>query len=364
MKRIMQRLVLALLLAVFAVPYDASSARIKDIAGFSGMRENQLLGYGLMVGLENTGDKSAKSPFTVQTLVSMLKRLGTTIDVRQLTGRNIGTSDTRSLRDLKVENLAAVMVTASLPPFARPGQVIDISVSSMGDAKSLAGGTLLMTPLRAANGEVYALAQGTLKKDPAGEGKKGRGKMTSGKIPNAAIIEKGINLDFNRKVRFELLLNKPDFTTANSVVDVINAKFGENTATGLDATAIELAVPPDFKGTSFSFISQVESLEVERDTRAKVVLDRMSGTVVVGEHVEINNVAISFADINVQIKKGSTQQSLSPAQKENANESKSKANINELVSALNALGVSPRDLLAIFRSLRASGALSAELEIL
>ncbi len=362
MKRIMQRLVLALLLAVFAVPLDVLAARIKDIATFSGMRENQLLGYGLMVGLENSGDKSAKSPFTVQTLVSMLKRLGTTIDVRQLTGRNIGTSDTRSLRDLKVENLAAVMVTASLPPFARPGQKMDISVSSMGDAKSLAGGTLLMTPLRAADGAVYALAQGTLKKEPTGKGKKGRGKTTSGIIPSGAIIEKGVKIDFNRKVRFELLLNKPDFTTANSVVDVINAKFGKDTATGLDATAIELTVPSDFQGTSFSFISQVESLEVERDIKAKVVLDRTSGTVVVGEHVEINNVSISFADINVQIKKEGFPQSLPSSQKENG--LKSKANINELVSALNALGVSPRDLVSIFRSLRASGALSAELEIL
>ena len=344
----------------------AEAARVKDITTLKGIRSNHLIGYGLMVGLKNSGDRSYKSPFTAQTLVSMLKRLGTTIDIRQLTGQNIGVSDTRNLRDVRVENVAAVMVTAMLPPFASPGQKIDISVASLGDARSLEGGTLLLTPLKGANGEVYAVAQGVL--TPKARQRKRRGRAqsvpTSGKIPNGGLIEKSVNVEFSNKAKFELLLNSPDFTTANSIVTAVNEKFGDRTAKGKNSGTIELTLPRSFRGNPFGFISEVESIGVKKDSIAKVVLDESSGTVVIGEFVEVNNAAISIGDITLEIRRRVLAAGTTAVQKEKLNVVSQNTEIKELVDGLNAICLSPQDLVAIFRSLRAAGALNAKLEIL
>lgn len=361
-----QRLLIVTLLAALAFPAPAGAARIKDISSVGGMRSNQLIGYGLMVGLKNTGDRSYNSTFTIQTLLSMLKRLGTTVDIRQLTGQNIGVSETRYLRDVRVENIAAVMVTASLPPFAKPGHKIDVSVSSLGDARSLADGTLLMTPLKAADGKVYAVAQGTLPLavEPKGRRRRARNMVTVGIIPNGGLVEKAVNVDFASKTKFRFLLKSPDFTTAKTVALAINASFGEKTAKGIDAGTIEVLLPEKYGGDPLSFISEVESLQVQKDSVAKVVLDEKTGTVVIGEFVEINNVAISIGDITLQIRRGRALKPSALAPKEKLNVVAQNTDIKELVTALNALGISPQDMAAIFRSLRAAGALNAELEIL
>jgi flagellar P-ring protein precursor FlgI len=366
MKKNMLILLVGAIILFIGVATVADAARIKDITTIKGIRSNHLLGYGLMVGLKNSGDRSYKSPFTAQTLVSMLKRLGTTIDIRQLTGANIGVSDTRNLRDVRVENVAAVMVTATLPPFATPGQKIDVSVASLGDARSLEGGTLLLTPLKAATGEVYAVAQGTLAPKARKRKRRGRAESipTSGKIPNGGLIEKAVNVDFSGKSKFELLLNSPDFSTANAIVTALNEKFGERTAKGKNAGTIELSLPRSFRGNAFGFIAEVESIGVKRDSVAKVVVDESSGTVVIGEFVEINNAAISIGDITLEIRRRVLAVDGEPTQKEKLNVVSQNTDIKELVDALNAIGVSPQDLVAIFRSLRAVGALNAKLEIL
>ena len=366
MKPVLNLLLATALAAVLAVPNTASAARIKDIATVSGMRSNQLIGYGLVVGLKNTGDNSYNTPFTVQTLISMLKRMGTTIDIRQLTGRNIGVSETRYLRDIRIENVAAVTVTATLPPFAKPGQKLDVSVSSLGDARSLEGGTLLMTPLRAPNGEVYAVAQGNLPTIAKRKKMHGRAQSvpTSGIIQNAALVEKAVNLDFASKTSFTLLLNSPDFTTAQSIVEAINKSYGKKTARGIDAGAVELWLPKNYRSNPFGFLSEVESMNVRKDGVSKIVLDEKTGTVVIGEFVEVNNAAISIGDITLQIRRRALLGDYTPSQKEKLNMVGGNTDIKELVDALNAIGVSPQDLVAIFRSLRAAGALNAELEIL
>jgi len=364
MNRIIAKVLAAAMVVALMVPSTSFATRIKDVSSVQGMRQNQLIGYGLMVGLKNTGDKASNTPFTAQSLVAMLKRLGTTIDVTQLSGPLVGTSQTRFLRDLRVENVAAVMVTANLPPFAKPGQKLDISVSSLGDARSLEGGTLLLTPMKAANGDIYAVAQGTLPVSRKILNKKKEtfeSIPTQGNIPNGAIIEKEIPNEFAGKSQFTLLLDKPDFATASSVVGVINQKYGTQTARGLDGGTIEMIVPPKYAANPFSFISEVELLDVKSDMAAKVVLDERNGTVIIGDHVEIGNVAISFADITVRVRKDPA---APPSIKEQLNMIKGNSNINELVTALNALGVSPTDLVSIFRALHSSGALNAELEIL
>jgi len=366
MKKNIRRLLTAAAVMLIAAGAPAEAARVKDITTVRGIRANHLIGYGLMVGLKNSGDRSYKSPFTAQTLISMLKRLGTTIDIRQLTGQNIGVSETRHLRDVRIENVAAVMVTATLPPFATPGQKVDVSVASLGDARSLEGGTLLLTPLKAANGEVFAVAQGTFAVKAGKRNRRTRNESvpTSGKIPYGGLVEKAVNVDFSGKSNFELQLNSPDFTTANAIVTALNEKFGDRTAKGKDAGTIELTLPRSFRGNPFGFISEMESVGVKKDSIAKVVLDESTGTVVIGEFVEVNNAAISIGDITLEIRRRALTTDTTPAQKEKLNVVSKNTDIKELVDALNAIGVSPHDLVAIFRSLRAAGALNAKLEIL
>ncbi|MDH5542372.1 MAG: flagellar basal body P-ring protein FlgI [Nitrospinota bacterium] len=365
MKRKLFRFIAVLLTLAVALPSGVDAARIKDISSVAGMRENQLIGYGLMVGLKNSGDRSYKTPFTIQTLLSMLKRLGTTVDIRQLSTSGMGVSQTRQLRDVRVENVAAVMVTASLPSFARPGSKIDVQVSSLGDARSLEGGTLLLTPLKAADGMVYAVAQGEFNPATDSGSKKGRGQTlyTGGLIHGGAIVEKSVDTDFAVKSTFNILLNSPDFTTASAMVFAINDRMGEGVAKGIDGGTVQVVLPESFKGDPFGFLSEIEVLNVERDVIAKVVIDEKSGTIIIGESVEINNVAISFGGMTLEVKNPFIQQTVNE-KKESLNMLRRNTDIQELVRALNALGVSPRDLVAIFRSLRSAGALSAELEII
>jgi flagellar P-ring protein precursor FlgI len=352
---------------------EVYAIRIKDIANIGGIRDNQLIGYGLVVGLKNTGDNSYRSQFTIQTLLSMLEKLGTTVDVRQLL-------------DVRIENIAAVMVTANLPPFAKTGGRMDVTVSSLGDARSLEGGTLLMTPLKAPNGEIYAVAQGAVSIGGAfrAEAEKAsvqKNHTTVGKITGGAIVERDVPFDFNKKDSLNLVLYRPDFTTALNITKAVNVSLGEAVAFPLDSGTISMKIPEKFSGRLVEMMAQVESLDVSVDNRAKVVLDERTGTVAIGENVKLSSAAISHGELIVEIKE--QMQVIQPpplafgqpmAAPESTITVKEKgdrvllvptaANIGDLVKALNAVGVSPRDLIAIFQSLKAVGALQAELEIL
>lgn len=370
--KIIKILILALILTL-TLTLTAQAIRIKDIANIGGIRDNQLIGYGLVVGLKNTGDNSYNSQFTTQTLLSMLEKLGTTVDVRQLL-------------DVRIENIAAVMVTANLPPFAKIGGRIDVTVSSLGDARSLEGGTLLMIPLKAPNGEIYAVAQGAVSVGGAFRAEAERASVqknhtTVGKITGGAIVERDVPFDFNKRNDLNLVLYRPDFTTALNVTKAVNASLGEAMAFPLDSGTINIKIPDKLKGRLVEMMAQIESLDVSVDNRAKVVLDERTGTVAIGENVKISSAAISHGELIVEIKE--QLQVIQPppltfGQPMTAPESTitvrekgnrvllvpTAANIGDLVKALNAVGVSPRDLIAIFQSLKAVGALQAELEIL
>lgn len=370
--KIIKILIIALTLTL-TLTLTSHAIRIKDIANIGGIRDNQLIGYGLVVGLKNTGDNSYNSRFTTQTLLSMLEKLGTTVDVRQLL-------------DVRIENIAAVMVTANLTPFAKIGGRLDVTVSSLGDARSLEGGTLLMTPLKAPNGEIYAVAQGAVSVGGAFRAEAERASVqknhtTVGKITGGAIVERDVPFDFNKKDSLNLVLYRPDFTTALNVTKAVNASLGEAMAFPLDSGTINIKIPDKLKGRLVEMMAQIESLDVSVDNRAKVVLDERTGTVAIGENVKISSAAISHGELIVEIKeqlKVIQPPPLTVGQPMAAPESTitvrekgervllvpTAANIGDLVKALNAVGVSPRDLIAIFQSLKAVGALQAELEIL
>jgi len=368
--------------ALIAMPTVAGASRLKDIASIEGVRSNQLIGYGLVVGLKNSGDKSYKSPFTIQTMLAMLERLGTSVDVRQLVDQRLGVSDVRMLRDVRVENVAAVMVTAELPAFSRQGSKIDVTVSSLGDARSLQGGTLLLTPLKAANGEIFAVAQGAVSTG-GGYGEKSRrvsetkNHPTVAKVTNGAIVEKEVGFDFNKLPKLTLEMHDPDFTTAQRIVSAINAAIGPD-------TAIEVNFPAEYTERKVELVSRLEGLEVETDTQAKVVLDERSGTIIIGENVKLSKVAISHGNLTIKVDDKTTvsqprafaagQTVTVPKTLLTVEELGGKSdrlmvvepgiNLGDMVKALNAMGVSPRDLIAIFQTLKSSGALKAELEII
>lgn len=347
----------------------AEAARVKDMTSISGVRENQLIGYGLIVGLNGTGDGSS-TEFTAQTVGSMLRSLGITVNPA----------------DLKVRNVAAAMVTATLPPFARPGNRIDVVVSSLGDAKSLQGGTLLLTPLRAPNGEVYAVAQGPLSVGGfAAGGKSGssvqKNHPTVGQIPSGALVEREVPSPFQSRDRLTLLLHTPDFTTSARLADAINTQFGNGTAAAVDSGTVEVQVPMLYRGSQVAFVAALENAEVEPDTVAKVVLDERTGTIVVGENVRLSTVAIAHGSLSIEIKESlqvSQPAPLSQGQtvvtpESNVKVQEEKANllllpqsvtIRDLVRALNSIGVTPRDLISIFQAIKAAGALQARLEIM
>ena len=346
------------------------AARIKDIANIRGVRQNQLFGYGLVVGLDGTGDGN-KSLFTVQSLSSMLEKMGVTINPDEI----------------KVKNVAAVMITANLPPFARAGSRIDVLVSSIGDAKNLQGGTLLLTPLKGADGNVYAVAQGPLSTGGFSYGKgTGTGVQknfpTVGRIASGALIEREIASDFNQREELTLALHAPDFTTATRVASAINAAFGDTMARAPDAGTIKVTVPDLYRGRSVELVALIENLGVTPDTVSKVIINERTGTVIMGENVRISTIAIAHGNLSIEVNKQDNVSQPLPFSRggqtvvtsdrtmqvqEGRNPLflvESGVSIGEVVRALNALGVSPRDLIAIFQSLKASGALQAELQII
>jgi flagellar P-ring protein precursor FlgI len=350
---------------------DADAVRIKDIADIKGVRGNQLVGYGLVVGLEGTGD-SDDSLFTIQSLASLLEKMGVTVQ-------------TDDIED--VENVAAVMVTTDLPAFATLGSRIDVLVSSIGDAENLQGGTLLFTPLKAADGSVYAVAQGPVSTGGfAVSGNSGdqvqKNFPTVGRVVGGALVEKEIHSNFNQKNSLTLSLHKPDFTTATRVAQAINRAFYSQLAQTENGGSIQVRIPENYLGKTVQFITMIESLGVTPDMVSKIVVNERTGTVIMGENVRIATIAIAHGNLSIQIDESQDVSQPLPFSrggetivtpesdilvKEGKNPLflvESGVSIGEVVKALNALGVTPRDLIAIFQALKAAGALQAELEVI
>ncbi|MFO7783493.1 MAG: flagellar basal body P-ring protein FlgI [Thermodesulfobacteriota bacterium] len=347
----------------------AHGARLKDLASIKGTRSNQLVGYGLVVGLDGTGDGSG-TKFTVQSLINMMERLG----IHALPGQ------------VKVANVAAVMITADLPPFARVGSEIDVMVSSVGDAESLQGGTLLLSPLKGADNNIYALAQGPLllggfsAAGAAGGGVQ-KNHPTVARIPGGATIEREIPFQFNTLDELTISLNNPDFTTALRVAGAINREIGPDIATPTDAGTVRVQVPESSRGNLVPLVAGLEQIDVKPDNSARIVLAERTGTVVMGDNVRIAPVAIAHGNLSVQIKeRKDVSQPLPFARGETVvtddtelavTEERQKllylsegANLGEVVNALNAIGVSPRDLITVLQAIRASGALYADLDVI
>lgn len=360
---------LALLIAL-AGPAGASS-RIKDIVDFEGVRDNQLVGYGLVVGLNNTGDTLANGHFTKQSLQSMLNRLG------------VKPTDA----GLSSKNVAAVMVTAKLPPFARQGSTIDVRVSALGDSKSLLGGTLLVTPLLGADGEVYAVAQGSLV--VGGFSAQGnaesvtKGVPTSGRIANGAIVEREITFKLAGLTQVKLSLRNPDFTTARRVAQAINAFLGTDAAKSADPTTVQLGVPVNYAGNVVNLLTDIEQLRVEPDQFARIVIDENTGTIVMGENVRISTVAIAQGSLTIRITETPQVSQPGPFAEVGTTTTVDRTDIQidegaerrltvlnqgvtlqELVNGLNSLGIGPRDLIPILQAIKAAGAMQAEIEVM
>ncbi len=344
LKRTVPSLILSLiLLAGLVFPGIAGGARIKDLAAIKGIRSNQLTGYGLVVGLNGTGDKN-NVLFTRQAMINMLDRMN--ID--------------NSTRDIKVKNVASVMVTADIPPFARIGDKMDVTVSSLGDAKSIKGGTLLMTPLKGVNGRVYGLAQGAVSLAiPSGANDRDS-HLLVGRVVNGASVEQEIPFKLNGKKNLILSLFRQDFTTAKRMADTINASIGEGSAKIIDASALELKVPDSmWEKNVAEFIADIETLSVIPDTIARVIINEKTGTVVIGNDVTISGVAVAHGDLSVTI-----DDTPGNEKEESVMNLLGTSTIGELVRGLNSLGVKPRDLISILQSIKAAGALQAELVIM
>lgn len=352
---------------------QGTSVRIKDIVSFEGIRDNQLIGYGIIVGLKGTGDDLKSSPYSKETIIGMLERLGVNV-------RDQATS-------LKSKNIAAVMVTADLPPFARHGTRIDVTVSAIGTAKDLLGGTLLVTPLVGADGAVYAVSQGPVATNAFNAGGQSgssitKGVPTSGKITNGAIIEKEVGFELKDTYTMNMSLHNPDFTTAKRIAMAINKSMGAKLAEALDPATVRLTIPPAHRPNPLAFITEVEQLKVTPDQTAKIIIDEQNGVIVMGQNVRISTVAISHG--NLIIKVTETPQVSQPNPFSNTGETKvvQRSNIavsegednkltvlnegtslQELVNGLNALGVPPRDMITILQNIKAAGALQAELEV-
>lgn len=358
------------LLLLCTVTSVSASERVRELAGFAGVRDNQLVGYGLVVGLDSTGDQTTQAPFTSQSLTNMLSQLGVTVPP--------GTN-------LQLRNVAAVMVTADLPPFSRPGQRLDIVVSSIANARSLRGGTLLMTPLKGADGDTYAIAQGNMLVGGAGAQAGGSSvqvnQQASGRIPNGALVEREVplNLGGNAGV-LELQLNDSDFGTAQRVVTAINNEFGQTVAYARNGRVIALDGPMD-ENARVNFMARVENVRVTpMDAPARVVLNARTGSVVMNSAVTLRQAAVAHGNLSIMI---DTQFGVSqPApfgegetvvvpdtdieieQQEAFLQIVEGAQLNEVVNALNALGATPQDLMSILEALKASGSLRADLEVI
>jgi flagellar P-ring protein precursor FlgI len=341
-------LIVLLALAACALgPSQAWSARIKDIATVKGVRENILIGYGIVVGLKGTGDSSTE--VTGQSLGRLFGKLGL---------------DVQNNAAVKSKNAAAVIVTAKLPPFARVGNQIDVTVSSIGDATSLEGGVLLVTPLRAGDQNIYAVAQGAVSIGSVADGSS-KTFPTVARVIAGATVERDVDINFASKKNFRLALHNVDFTTAARVAATINNELGGKFASARDSGTIDVVVPYNYQGNSVELLATLENMNVNVESRARVVLNERTGTVVMGERVGILPVAIAHGDLAIEVKDGAAGAGGAKSGKSpRVFELKSSANVSDLVKALNALGVQPKDLTAIFQSLKQIGALQADVEIM
>ncbi len=348
---------------------DTHATRIKDIASFLGDRPNQLIGYGLVVGLNGSGDKN-KTQFTLNTLANLLDNMGIRVDPQQM----------------RVKNIAAVMVTAKLPPFVRQGSRIDVQVSSVGDAKSLEGGTLLMTPLQGPDAQTYAVAQGPISTggfsvSGAGGNSVQKNHPTVGFISGGALVEKEVPLSYGQLNELDLVLKNPDFSTASKVSQTVKNALGGSFAEALDAGTIRVRVPPGYEERLVALISLVEALEIEPDATAKIVINERTGTIVIGQNVRISPVAVAHGNLTVQISSdplvsqpppfSEGQTVVVPQSTVEVKEGKGhlsavggETTIGDIIKGLNAIGATPRDLINILQAIKAAGALRAELEII
>ncbi|MBN2427673.1 MAG: flagellar basal body P-ring protein FlgI [Deltaproteobacteria bacterium] len=344
------------------------ASRIKDIAYLEGVRENQLVGYGLVVGLNGTGDSSG-TKFTIQALVNMMERMGLSVDRSQV----------------KVDNAATVIVTAQLPPFSKPGSTIDVVVSSMGDAGSLTGGTLLMTPLKGPDGKVYAVAQGSLVVGGLAFGGKAakvqKNHPTVGRVPGGALVEREVAFSLPSGDNLTYRLQDSDFTTVARMASAINQKFNRTIAKPRDSGGVNILIPENYRDSVVDFIAAIENLEVRPDFPAKIVINEKTGTIVMGEDVRLSTVAVSHGNLSLVVSESAeVSQPNAMSQGQTAAVSQTDmdimedsgnmvvmpmgVSIGEITRALNAIGASPRDLIAIFQAIKAAGALHAELVIL
>ncbi len=342
--------------------------RVKDLADIEGVRSNELVGYGLVVGLNRTGDRVQQNLYARQTLQNLLERMGITTEVTTL----------------KPENIATVMVTAKLPPFIRQGSKIDVTVSSIGDARSLQGGTLILTPLKGINGQIYAIAQGSVSIGGISAGNRGNSveinHPTVGRVPNGATVERAVPTSLAANNRLTLVLRNEDFSTAARLDKVINDKFGLGTAKALDGRNIQVSLPPNYFENRVAFIAELESLKLTPDKIAKVIINERTGTIIMGREVRIGSVAISQGGVTIRVgtdfdviqpeplTNGETQ--VVPTKTVDVEQKKPEsvilpdgATIDEVVRGLRALGVSARDIISILQAIKSAGAMNADLEM-
>ncbi len=358
-------------LAALALAGSAAQAtsRIKDLANVEGVRQNQLIGYGLVVGLNGTGDTLNNIPFTKQSLQAMLERMG--VNIRGAT--------------IRTGNVAAVMVTGNLPAFGTQGTRMDVTVSALGDAKSLQGGTLLVTPLLGADGNVYAVAQGSLAiggfQAEGAAASVTKGVPTVGRIANGAIIEREIDFALNRLPNVRLALRNADFTTAKRIAAAVNDYLGTKTAEPIDPSTVQLTVPKEFKGNVVALLTEIEQLQVEPDLAAKIVIDERSGIIVMGRDVRVATVAVAQGNLTVTISESPQvsqpnplsrgQTVVTPNTRVGVQEDgkklavvKNGVSLQQLVDGLNSLGIGPRDLIGILQAIKAAGAIEADIEVM
>jgi flagellar P-ring protein precursor FlgI len=367
------------LMVAFSATGAAHAERLKDLVQIQGVRDNPLIGYGLVVGLDGTGDQTTQTPFTTQTLTNMLANLGISLNSGQANGVN-------PAQNMQLKNVAAVMVTATLPPFERPGEAIDVTVSSLGNAKSLRGGTLLLTPLKGADGQVYALAQGNVAVGGAGASANGSkvqvNQLAAGRIPSGAIVERAVPTQVAQAGgTMQMELNDMDYDTTQRIVAAVNNAFGAGTAMPLDGRTIQLHAPAD-PGQQVAFMAQLENLDVRpAQAAAKVILNSRTGSIVMNQMVTLQSCAVAHGNLSVVVNTQTavsqpgafsngttvaTPQSQIQLKQDNGSLKlvTAGANLAEVVKALNALGATPADLMSILQAMKAAGALRADLEII
>lgn len=359
---------MALLLLLVVLAQAAQAVRLKDISSISGMRDNELVGYGLVVGLSGTGD-GTNSNFTVTSMRNMLDKMGVEVNASSL----------------RPKNVAAVMVTAKMPVSSRPGTPLDVNVSSIGDAKSLLGGMLLITPLKGLDGKIYAVAQGPLTIGGFAAGGEAataqKNIATAGRIPNGAIVEREVPFNFNEQNHLTINLSVQDFGTIMQVVNRVNGVLGGPFARARDASTVHLDVPPQYRGNMVPLMAALENLNIAPDSKARVVVDEKTGTIVLGNDVRLSRVAVAHGNLQIVIAESADvsqpgpfaenaetvvtpQTDIGVQEQNNRLMLMEGATLQELVDGLNAIGAAPRDLISIIRTLKAAGALYADLEVI